>query len=1095
MPLPDFTEADVRRWFSPHELKKAQFYQYAVTHLQAKADVISAQVLGTASTPYQTEIEFGLDTVGGVSISPYCTCPVGWHCKHTAATLQAYLARHKPATTLNPAVMTWLEDFRRAQPLATPQKKPPKKREVLFYCLVPLQAPGVRVAFLKARVDDTGQMLKGEDWHNVERALSNPPGFVNDEDMAILPLLWAMRDKYAYSANFSLVGGKGETALQRMLASGRLLYLDSEPIPLHAGSKRTAQLQWKIDTQQHTRAHLAVDPPASQVLCLTQLWYVDSATGELGVLDPTHPVAQIARLLDLPPLSALDLPVVTGALAELAPYLPRPQTVAELRCIEAPLLPRLTLGTLNSHGMINYREYPSTYKSLVFDYATPRFHYDEFSFAAADKNEFVSAKNGETVRVKRDFRLEAVYLKQLAKVGFATIPARIFTYHGTELPAGAYGLASEAAWQVFMASGRAALHSDGWEVLIPKDFRHHVLEVQAWEAEFRDGGNGWLEFDLGVVLEGQRLPLAPLLHDLFKRDPRWLDAARLEQLSDTEAITLHTPNGTRFIAPAARIKPLARTLIDLFDARPEGALRVSRLDAPRLAELAQQKNWQFTGDAAITALARQLQQHGGIKAVKPPQGLQLKLRPYQREGLAWLQYLREQDLAGILADDMGLGKTAQALAHLLLEKEAGRLDRPALVVLPTSLIFNWKREAERFAPDLRVLSLHGKDRMERFALIPEHDVALTTYPLLWRDHALLAEQKWHLLILDEAQTVKNTSSRAAKIVRDIECRHRLCITGTPMENHLGELWAQFDLLLPGFLGDAKQFARAFRTPIEKHGDNLRAGILARRVAPFILRRRKEDVAKELPPKTIIVRSVELVGGQRDLYETVRSAMDEKVLEAIAQKGFARSQIVILDALLKLRQVCCDPRLIKSTGAKSVKERAKLDLLMDMLPEMLEEGRKVLLFSQFTSMLALIEAELVARKIQYVILTGNTRDRESVIESFQSGKVPVFLISLKAGGVGLNLTAADTVIHFDPWWNPAVENQATDRAHRIGQAKQVFVYKLVVAGSIEEKILALQEKKAELAASVLSEDSAALAKFGESDIRALLAPLPGNASSR
>jgi SNF2 family DNA or RNA helicase len=303
------------------------------------------------------------------------------------------------------------------------------------------------------------------------------------------------------------------------------------------------------------------------------------------------------------------------------------------------------------------------------------------------------------------------------------------------------------------------------------------------------------------------------------------------------------------------------------------------------------------------------------------------------------------------------------------------------------------------------------------------------------------------------------------------------------------LWAQFDFLLPGFLGDSKQFTRTFRTPVEKHGDSLRAGILSKRIAPFILRRRKEDVAKELPPKTIIVRSAEIVGGQRDLYETVRSAMDAKVLEAIAQKGFARSQIVILDALLKLRQVCCDPRLLKSAGAQKVKERAKLDLLMDMLPELLDEGRKVLLFSQFTSMLALIELELAARQIRYVILTGDTTDRETVIRSFQEGDVPVFLISLKAGGVGLNLTAADTIIHYDPWWNPAVENQATDRAHRIGQTKQVFVYKLVVAGSIEEKILALQEKKAELAASVLSEDSAALAKFGEADIRALLAPLP------
>ncbi|MDQ1315020.1 MAG: hypothetical protein QG662_1129 [Pseudomonadota bacterium] len=697
------------------------------------------------------------------------------------------------------------------------------------------------------------------------------------------------------------------------------------------------------------------------------------------------------------------------------------------------------------------------------------------------------------MRVKRDARREADCIKQLEKAGFSAVPPQVFQHSRQKNPL--FGLASEAAWPDFIASGAPALRAAGWTVDVPSDFRHFVLQADAWEADFTDNGNGWLSLDLGVVLEGRRMPLAPLLYDLFQRDARWLDAAKLKKIRDAEAVTLYTPEGVRFTTPAGRLKPLARTLIDLFDARPEGVLKVSRLDAPRLADIADSKHWKGAGGEAVVQFARQLQNLGGIKPVKPPKGLGLELRPYQRDGLAWLQYLREQGLAGILADDMGLGKTAQTLAHLLLKKEAGRLDRPALVVLPTSLVFNWKREAERFAPALRVLSLHGKDRAEHFPRIDQCDVALTTYPLLWRDHDVLAKVGWHLLILDEAQTVKNAGSRAARIVRDIEARHRLCLTGTPLENHLGELWAQFDFLLPGFMGDSKQFTRAFRTPIEKHGNPIRAEILSKRVAPFILRRRKEDVAKELPPKTVIVRTAELVGSQRDLYETMRSAMDAKVQEAIAQKGFARSQIVILDALLKLRQVCCDPRLLKSQGARTVKERAKLDLLMNMLPEMVEEGRRILLFSQFTSMLALIEAELDERKISYCLLTGDTQDRETVISGFQEGGAPVFLISLKAGGVGLNLTAADTIIHFDPWWNPAVENQATDRAHRIGQKKHVFVYKLVVAGSIEEKILALQEKKAELATSVLSQDRTALAKFSEADIRALLAPLPGKSAAR
>ena len=454
--------------------------------------------------------------------------------------------------------------------------------------------------------------------------------------------------------------------------------------------------------------------------------------------------------------------------------------------------------------------------------------------------------------------------------------------------------------------------------------------------------------------------------------------------------------------------------------------------------------------------------------VPPPAGLTVELRPYQRRGLDWLQFLRAYDLAGILADDMGLGKTIQTLAHLLVEQEAGRLDRPALVVAPTSLMGNWRREAARFAPSLRTLVLHGSDRHEHFESIPDHDLVLTTYPLLPRDHARLQDLSFHSLILDEAQTVKNPKSQAAGIVRAIKADHRLCLTGTPMENHLGELWAQFDFLMPGFLGDATNFKRHWRTPIEQHKDWDRHQRLARRIAPFMLRRRKQDVATELPPKTEIIKSVTLGEAQATLYEGIRLSMEKRVRDAIASQGLARSQITILDALLKLRQTCCDPRLLNIPAAARVHASAKLELLMDLVPEQLEEGRKILLFSQFTSMLALIEVELFKRGIPFAKLTGQTRKREEAIEVFRSGAADLFLISLKAGGVGLNLTEADTVILYDPWWNPAVEMQAADRAHRIGQDKPVFVYKLVTEQTVEERILALQDKKRALAEGVYGE---------------------------
>jgi len=457
--------------------------------------------------------------------------------------------------------------------------------------------------------------------------------------------------------------------------------------------------------------------------------------------------------------------------------------------------------------------------------------------------------------------------------------------------------------------------------------------------------------------------------------------------------------------------------------------------------------------------------------------------------------LREHNLSGVLADDMGLGKTIQTLAHVLAEKEAGRLNRPALIVMPTTLIHNWREEAQRFAPDLKLLELNGPQRKNRFDQIGQHELILTTYALLWRDQQVFIKHDYHLLILDEAQYVKNAATRAGIAIRELRAQHRLCLTGTPLENHLGELWAQFDFLLPGFLGSQQDFTKRWRAPIEKGGDAVRRELLVRRIRPFMLRRRKDEVATELPPKTTIVRSIYLEEAQRDLYETVRAAMHEKVRAALAAQGFARSHIIVLDALLKLRQVCCDPRLVKLKKAKKVKKSAKLDLLLEMLPELIEEGRRILLFSQFTGMLSLIVTALKKAAIPYVILTGDTTDRITPIQHFQKGKVPLFLISLKAGGVGLNLTSADTVIHYDPWWNPAVEDQATDRAHRIGQNKPVFVYKLIIANSIEEKIVSLQQKKASLVKSILSEDATDTVKFSADDIEALFEPLPAVFPSR
>ena len=1086
-----YTLADVKNWYSMQELHKAKAYFNSIDYLDIQFDRITARVKGTAPRPYDVEIFFDTDKAGKLRIDPRCSCPMKFHCKHTAVVLLSALAVPR-APTVNHAVMDWVESFRRAA--QTPPKKksnPVTKPDRLIYVLTRSTfTKEYTIAIFKSKLDSEGHLSgRLEEWDNVERTLIKPPQYVTEEDLGLLRLLWKNRDKFE---GFEVMCPEGNEILTRLLESGRLYFMENSagsypPIHLMQGEVREARLDWGADESGRMVPRIIRSGAAVDVLPMQEaIWYVDTGTGEVGQLQLAQTPMQIVQLLNMPPLTEIDVPLVAGVLREMVPDLPTPSK-DRMRSIKSKLVPVLEFETSESLWLGNFRRYAQGKQAL--DFARVKFRYGETLLSPDYKSEFVTLRSGETVRVLRDKKAEVKIINSLTDYGFEAVPDYIGSFAGISNPP-IYGLENEQSWPSFMQLMVPQMRKDGWEVIIPNGFRHHVLEVEAWEGEFEEEEDGWFSLNMGIVVNGQRMPLAPLLYELFKVDPRWLDALLLDKMKDSEAVELLLPDGGRVRVEAERIKPLARTLIELFDGKTgSGEIRLSRYDVARINALVGMERWQFKGMEAIVDLANKLKNTSGIKAVNTPDGFALELRPYQVEGLSWLQYLREQDLAGILADDMGLGKTAQALAHLLLEKQSGRMDKPSLVVLPTSLIFNWKREAERFAPQLKLLSLQGKERAELFPLIRDHDVILTTYPLLWRDEEALAEHEYHLLILDEAQTVKNVSSQAAQVVRKLKARHRLCLTGTPLENHLGELWAQFDFLLPGLLGDNKEFTKTWRTPIEKNGNKLRRDLLARRVKPFILRRRKEDVAKELPEKTLIVRTVELEGGQRDLYETVRIAMDQRVREEIASKGFSRSHIIILDALLKLRQVCCDPRLLKLSSAKNVKERAKLDLLMEMLPELVSEGRRILVFSQFTSMLELIEAELTTEQLKYVKLTGDTQNREEVVRRFQDEEVPIFLISLKAGGVGLNLTAADTVIHYDPWWNPAVENQATDRAHRLGQTKNVFVYKLVVAGSIEEKILALQEKKAELAAGILSEDASGLVKFGEADIAALLAPLP------
>lgn len=707
----------------------------------------------------------------------------------------------------------------------------------------------------------------------------------------------------------------------------------------------------------------------------------------------------------------------------------------------------------------------------------------------------------------------------LLKLGLIALDPALLQWRGAPLPLGKslWTLVQEEFFGDFHAESVPELLAQGWQVTTEPGFAHHSRFVSGWQLGLEEAApeepeaprpsrrveglglerrkGAWL-VSLGMEVEGQRVDLAPLIANLLRKDKRWLDAVAIGAIEDDAIVSLRAPGGRRFHAQAAPLKAMMLALLDLLKPAEldKGLpLCLDQWDAERIRCIEDEApgRWQIHGDAGLKALGRRLLAAGAPAALPQPAGLGLALRPYQLHGLAWLQYLREQGLAGILADDMGLGKTAQALAHLWTEKQAGRLDRPALVVLPTSLLFNWQQEAARIAPGLRVQTWHGADRAAGtpFANV---DVVLTTYSLVWRDLRALSAQPWHLLILDEAQAVKNAHARAARALRRLQVRHRLALTGTPLENHLGELWSLFDLLMPGLLGDSRSFARHWRKPIEVNRDGPRARLLAARVRPFILRRLKTEVAAELPPLTEMVRRVPLLGQQKQLYESVRVAADHMVRRILVRDGFTPTSLIsVLDAMLKLRQVCCDPLLLKGVQTPPGVERAKLEWLREHLPDFVAQGRRLLVFSQFTEMLDLVAALLGELGLPHLRLTGQTAAavRGDVVRRFQAREEPILLASLKAGGVGLNLTAADTVIHVDPWWNPAVQAQASARAHRIGQDQPVFVYQLVAEGSIEERMLELQARKRALADGLLGADEGAgLAKFGPSELRLLLAPL-------
>jgi SNF2 family DNA or RNA helicase len=543
--------------------------------------------------------------------------------------------------------------------------------------------------------------------------------------------------------------------------------------------------------------------------------------------------------------------------------------------------------------------------------------------------------------------------------------------------------------------------------------------------------------------------------------------------------TVILDDGTRGMVPEDWLKRYLR--IAAFGESRDGHVRFRSTQTALLDALLEAQPAVRIDEAFARARA-ELAQFSGIRPLDAPASFHGTLREYQCEALGWFAFLRRFGFGGCLADDMGLGKTVMVLALLEARRLSQEKDRPrtSVVVVPRSLVHNWIDEASRFAPGLKVVDYTGDARAA--AKVEDFDVLLTTYGTLRRDAPRLSEQRFDYVILDEAQAIKNATTASAKAARLLRGSHRLALSGTPIENHLGELWSLFEFLNPGFLGPAAAFGKA--VPATGRPERLDLELVARALRPFILRRTKEQVAPELPEKFEQTIHCDLEPAQRRFYDDLRRHYRATLLASVANRGMAKSKMQVLEALLRLRQAASHSGLVDA--ARSGEPSAKFDVLLSRLREIADEGHKALVFSQFTTLLGLLRGRLADEGITFEYLDGRTRDRAERVARFESDPAcPVFLISLKAGGVGLNLTAADYVFLLDPWWNPAVEAQAIDRAHRIGQSRHVFAYRLIARDTVEEKIAELQTSKKKLADALLDPDAGLLRTLEPEDLEWLL----------
>lgn len=1146
--LPDIDDALIDRFTeTPGMVRSGRVYfrngHVSKLVIDDAAGRVTATVRGSARSPYAVDI-----TIAKGIPRTRCSCPIGAGCKHAAATLFAVQSERqgkalspggvvppsgRPAPSrkpepLPPELGRWLEAMTPIARAARSDSAPVSGKAVHYLVRARTmegkaagskgaQPGGSMKAKAKAREDalvgavrriaiepvdvpvgDTGQVLAAGSpvpLYRIGYDRSAIPQHATSEDMILLRGL-APGGGVVDSAG-SLDGRRGHDLLVAAVGTGRAHWLSAKSEPLMAGDPVIGRFVWRADEQANLRLGIEIgEEMRAMIVALAPPVTIDFETGAVRPIETGVEPNVAEQLLRLPPVPIAAIEALAARWNDIAPAVVPPPTAPTVRTLPAvvptPVLDLLVdkVSTEEPYRRGYYRartlRTPWALARLSFDYGVTRVD------ARTKEHSLLLRDGGDLIRLDRDDAAEQEAFERLADAALFTLDDfmgatpdehQLWDHVPTDV-------AQPEDFAYFLVNDAAQLRAEGWRIETSKEFPLRTAEIGDGDLHFgiESSRIDWFDLSLGATIDGGTVDLLPALQSLLSNltpDER----VRLQEKGEFDApganIALVLPGNRLAGVPLAPILPMLRALLLLAAGPigPAGRSGFSRHDLGTLAAIeATGAPWQGAGP--LRELAARLDTLR-LEQTPLPAEFGAALRPYQQTGLDWLQALDGAGFGGLLADDMGLGKTVQTLAHLMVLKSAGRLDKPALIVAPTSVLPNWMAEIERFAPTLTVALLHGSDRHARVGAIAGYDVVLTSYALIVRDEKILADTPFALIIYDEAHNLKNPRAASHGAARRLKADRRIALTGTPVENRLTDAWSLIDLVVPGLLGSLGEFTRSYRTPIEKHGDRTARAALARRLKPFLLRRTKEAVATDLPEKSQIPERIDLAADQMALHESQRLLMHDRIRDEIERVGLMRAQIVVLAALTRLRQICCDPRLMLPPGAKSPGS-AKLDRLLEMLDELVPEGRRIILFSQFTSMLDLIKPELDRRAIGWVELTGKTRDRKSPVARFQAGEVPLILVSLKAGGTGLNLTTADTVLLYDPWWNPAIEAQAIDRAHRIGQTKPVFVHRLIARGTIEEKILALQTRKAAIAETLWSEDAATPASLSEEDIAYLLA---------